>query len=168
MSSSRISSNKSKGNAVLSQEQNTSAPPILVFTLTGEASRASSGDINNHDYEEQTDGVKSGKTNSMTATVQNTQEDSDSNNTSFNSITSIEDTILLPKTTMLQSTTSKEEFDQLSLDRKTDELFSLIQGLLPLTHQIATIQTTLDTFRDKVNSLDERLSTHINLSLIHI
>ena len=145
MSSSIISSTKSKGNAVLSQERNTSAPPIVVFTLTGDASRANSGDISNHDYEEQINGVKSNKTNSMSGNIQNTQADSgSSNNTSFNSITSIEDTIILPKTTMLQSTVSKEQFNQLSPDKKTDELFSLVQGLLPLTHQITTIQTTLD------------------------
>jgi len=49
------------------------------------------------------------------------------------------------------------KFQQMSLERKADELFQLIQALLPLAQQVNNMQTTLNNFTGKVNSLEDRV-----------
>jgi hypothetical protein len=149
MSASKFTSKGEKTNSV-TQSRNRSAP-VVAFTLTGKASRATSSHSND-DHEEKTISVKSRNSTSLTKGC----------NMSLDSVTSIDNDLSHKIATEMESAISREQFNQLSLERKTDELFSLVHALLPQTQQINAIEKAINTFQDQINSLDKQLTTHIN------
>ena len=152
MSANKVSSVPEKNN-LINQSRNRSAPTVA-FTLTGQASRDNSTSRGSEETKERTEDTrKSGKSNSTTVTQ--------ASNISFDSVTRT-DNNLTHNTVTMESAITREQFDKLPLEKKTDELFSLVQALLPQTHQINAIQRAIDRFQDQINSLDSRLTTHIN------
>ena len=106
MSAGKISSSTDKNNSV--PEQRNRSAPIVAFTLTGQASRATSSENNEEGRQVKTDDVKSGKSNS-TLLIQSTQDSGGSHThsyTSFDSVTSIDG--MLPHKATMQSTMGKE------------------------------------------------------------
>ena len=156
MSASKISSNTNKSNSSI-QPRNKSAP-VVAFTLTGQASRGNSSSSKDDTLKRGTDGVKSEKSSSSKSRNSVTQ----ASNISFDSVTSIDNILSYRLSSNMESTISQEKFQQLSLEKKTDELFSLVQSLLPQTQQINAIQRAIDSFQDQINSIDRQLNTHIN------
>lgn len=149
MSASKFSSKGDKTDSI-TQSRNRSAP-VVAFTLTGQASRANSSH-SNEDHEGKTNSVESKNSASLI-------KDS---NISFESVTSTDNDLSDRTTIAMESTISREQFNQLPLERKTDELFSLVQALLPQTQQMNVIERAINTFQDQLNSLDKQLTTHIN------
>ena len=157
MSASKTSTNTNKSNTG-TQQRNKSAP-VVAFSLTGQASRGNSSIIDNDNLRrEKIDGVKSEKSDSSKSRNSVTQ----ASNISFDSVTSIDNILSYRLSSNMESTISQDKFQQLSLEKKTDELFSLVQSLLPQSQQINAIQRAIDSFQDQINSIDKQLTTHIN------
>ena len=153
MSASKLSTSKTNSGV---QQRNKSAP-VVAFTLSGKVSRGNTNTSNDHSWnKETTDGVKFEKSNSTSLTQ--------ASNLSFDSVSSIDNILSYTLASNMESTISQEKFQQLSLEKKTDELFSLVQSLLPQNQQINAIQKAIDSFQDQINSIDKQLTTHINVT----
>lgn len=60
-------------------------------------------------------------------------------------------------TTYTSAGTTVSDFGSMSLEKKTDRLFEMIQSLLPLVEQVAIIQNTLESYGKKIHRLEERM-----------
>ena len=129
MSANRVSSHTNKAPSA-SQQRNRSAP-LVAFTITGQTSRENSSGVNNEDQKDRKNEIKSEKSSSTPMTQ--------GSHISFESVTSAENN-LTNRTIAMESTLTKEEFDKLTIVKKTDELFAIVHALLPHCQQIHSIQ----------------------------